>query len=85
MTIETLRNEIDKIDTCLVHLLNTRYECCIKIGELKKEKGSVVLDSNREKEIIDKLKNEEWYPGMVETLWPVIMEYSRNLQFNLKN
>ena len=85
MTIETLRNEIDKIDTCLVRLLNTRYECCIKIGELKKEKGSVVLDSNREKEIIDKLKNEEWYPCMVKTLWPVIMEYSRNLQFNLKN
>ena len=37
MTIETLRNEIDKIDTCLVRLLNTRYECCIKIGKLKKE------------------------------------------------
>lgn len=85
MTIETLRNEIDKIDTCLVRLLNTRYECCIKIGELKKEKGSVVLDSNREKEIIDKLKNEEWYPGMVEDVWPAIMKFSKTLQFNLKN
>lgn len=80
MTIETLRNEIDKIDTCLVRLLNTRYECCIKIGELKKEKGSVVLDSNREKEIIDKLKNEEWYPGMAEAVWPAIMAFSRGLQ-----
>lgn len=59
MTIESLRNEIDKIDTHLIQLLNTRYECCVKIGELKKEQGTVVLDNNREKEIINKLKNKE--------------------------
>lgn len=85
MTIESLRNEIDNIDAEIVSLLNKRYNYCIAIGELKKNNLIQVLDSSREQKIIDRLNTMSEYPGMVETLWPVIMEYSRNLQFNLKN
>lgn len=85
MTIESLRNEIDNIDAEIVSLLNKRYNCCIAIGELKKNSLIQVLDSSREQKIIDRLSTMSEYPGMVETLWPAIMEYSRNLQFNLKN
>lgn len=80
MTIETLRNEIDVIDTQLVDLLNRRYTYCIEIGKLKKEQNTVVLDSNREQKIIDSLSENEWYSGMVEAVWPTIMAYSRSLQ-----
>ena len=80
MTIETLRNEIDIIDAQLVDLLNRRYTYCIEIGKLKKEQNTVVLDSNREQKIIDSLSENEWYSGMVETVWPTIMAYSRSLQ-----
>ena len=79
MRIEQLRNEIDNIDLQLVSLLNLRYSYCNEIGKLKKEQSIAVLDSNREQEIIDKLSEEEMYSGMVETLWPVIMSFSRRL------
>lgn len=80
MRIEQLRNEIDNIDLQLVSLLNLRYSYCNEIGKLKKEQGIAVLDSNREQEIIDKLSKEEWHDGMVETLWPIIMSFSKSLQ-----
>ena len=80
MTIETLRNEIDIIDAQLVDLLNHRYTYCIEIGKLKKEQNTMVLDSNREQKIIDRLSENEWYSGMVEAVWPTIMAYSRSLQ-----
>ena len=85
MTIETLRNEIDIIDAQLIDLLNHRYTYCIEIGKLKQEQNTTVLDSNREQKIINRLSEDEWYPGMVEAVWPAIMSFSRNLQFNLKN
>ena len=59
MSIEQLRNEIDNIDSQLVSLLNLRYSYCNKIGQLKKEQGITVLDSNREQEIINRLSAEE--------------------------
>ena len=80
MTIETLRNEIDIIDAQLVDLLNHRYTYCIEIGKLKKEQNTVVLDSNREQKIIDRLSKNEWHSGMVEAVWPIIMAFSRKLQ-----
>ena len=79
MTIESLRAEIDNIDTQLVELLNKRYAACLEIGKLKKKNGSVILNSNREIEIINRLSKISEYPNMVETLWPVIMLFSKNL------
>ena len=85
MTIESLRQEIDTIDTELVSLLNRRYAACLEIGKLKKNTGTVVLDSNREQKIIDRLGQLSNYPGMIEALWPTIMAFSRNLQSNLND
>ena len=84
MTIDALRQEIDTIDTELVYLLNRRYAACLEIGKLKQSSGTVVLDSNREQKIINRLNELSEYPDMIETLWPVIMAFSRNLQSNLK-
>ena len=80
MTIETLRNEIDVIDAQLIDLLNHRYCYCVEIGKLKKEQGTMVHDAMRERKIIDTLSKNEWHPGMVEAVWPVIMAFSRELQ-----
>lgn len=85
MTIESLRQEIDTIDTELVSLLNRRYAACLEIGKLKKNTGTVVLDSSREQKIIDRLGQLSNYPDMIETLWPAIMAFSRNLQSNLND
>ena len=84
MTIDVLRQEIDTIDAELVSLLNRRYAACLEIGKLKQSSGTMVLDSNREQKIINRLNELSEYPDMIETLWPVIMAFSRNLQSNLK-
>ena len=84
MIIDELRQEIDTIDTELVSLLNRRYAICLEIGRLKQSSGTEVLDSNREQKIINRLNELSKYPDMIETLWPVIMAFSRNLQTNLK-
>lgn len=82
MTIETLRNEIDVIDSHLIDLLNRRYCYCVEIGKIKKEQGTMVRDAIRERKIIDILSENEWHPGMVEAVWPAIMAFSRELQKN---
>ena len=48
--------------------------------EIKKEFNIQVLDSNRETEIIERLKQYEKYPGTVEALWPMIMNLSKEIQ-----
>ena len=78
--LKLYRESIDHIDEVIVNYLNYRFQYCQEIGKIKKESNTQVLDSNREKEIIDKLKQYEKYPGMVETIWPVIMEFSKQLQ-----
>ena len=83
MTIDALRQEIDNIDTELVSLFNRRYAICTEIGKLKTKSGTMVLDSNREQKIINRLNEFSNYPNMIETLWPTIMAFSKNLQNNL--
>ena len=39
-----------------------------------------ILDSGREKRIINNLSLDEKYSGMVEAVWPAIMAFSRELQ-----
>lgn len=54
--IELYRKMIDHIDEMIIDYLNNRFQYCQEIGKIKKESNTQVLDSNREKEIIDKLK-----------------------------
>lgn len=85
MTIDSLRNEIDNIDSQLIDLLNLRYKTCIQIGELKKIHSAKVLNLDREQSIIERLKKMSNYTGMVETIWPVIMSFSKDLQNNMRD
>lgn len=78
--INELRAEIDVIDKELVELLNRRYDACVAIGEEKKKSDSVVFDPAREQRIMTRLNAFSKYSGMVDTLWPHIMTFSKNLQ-----
>ena len=62
MSIENLRNEIDRIDEELVKLFNQRMETVKKVADYKKETGTVLYDAQRERELIGKAaerSNEE--------------------------
>ena len=80
MNLEEERKKIDRIDEQLVDLLNTRFEICTAIGAYKKANNLPIYNGSREDEIIKRLSELEEYKGMVQHLWPLIMEFSRSLQ-----
>ena len=82
-TIEQKRMEIDLIDADIVRLLNERYDACIVIGEAKKQGATAIFDPNREENIMKRLNDLAKYEGMIDTLWPVIMNFSKKLQSDL--
>lgn len=80
-----LRTQVDACDDILISTLNNRMRYCVAIGQLKKEYGiEEIQQTDREKEIIQKLSQQSVYPNMVETLWPIIMQISRSLQAEIK-
>jgi chorismate mutase/prephenate dehydratase len=52
MSIEELRNQINKIDLELVELLNERARIVVEIGKLKNKTGKPVYSPDREKEVL---------------------------------
>lgn len=56
MSIENLRDQIDKIDDEILNLFLKRLSLCVKIGEEKKFLGLAVKDLKREEKILEKVK-----------------------------
>ena len=52
MTLDDLRQDIDRVDEVLVRLLNERARCVCEIGRLKKEQGIEIYQPDREKEVL---------------------------------
>ena len=53
--ISKFRAEIDRIDMELLKLVNQRAQCAIGIGEIKKLEGLPVYVPEREKQVIEKM------------------------------
>jgi chorismate mutase len=56
LSIDELRDRIDGIDNQLVHLLNVRVACAVEIGKLKGELGMPVYQPDREKRVLEKVR-----------------------------
>ena len=52
MTLEALRDQMDRLDEMLVRLLNERSACALEIGRLKRELGVPVYQPAREAEVL---------------------------------
>ena len=52
MTLDDLRNDIDRVDEVLVRLLNERARCVCEIGRLKKETNMAIYQPDREKKVL---------------------------------
>lgn len=83
MTIDELRSEIDRIDTNLLNIFNLRASLALQIGELKKVSGLPVFDPNREKQIFQRMKQEN--PGPLDDqaivrLFERVIDESRRLE-----
>ena len=81
--LETLRNEINNIDSQIFQLLNIRFKIVKKIGQYKKENNIPVLDKSREKIIEKKIKTN--YQGnegeYINQIYKVVMNESKNIQY----
>ncbi|WP_372473717.1 chorismate mutase [Capnocytophaga sp. ARDL2] len=55
LNIKNYRNQIDALDTKIIHLLNQRMEIVDKIGDLKKNKNVAVFQQERWAEVLQKM------------------------------
>lgn len=81
--IYDIRELIDAIDSSMLKLLNVRSSLALKIGALKKVHKLAVYDPEREKQIIERLINENGGPlegSAVVRLFERIIDESRRLE-----
>ncbi len=80
--LEDLRKEINKIDDNIIELLNMRGEIVLRIGDNKKLLDLEVYQPQREKEIINRVKEKStvFKPESVEEIWKEIMGASKAIQ-----
>ena len=81
-TLALFREEIDKIDNELVDLFSKRQETVLKIGKYKKDNNIPVVASNREQEVIDRLKarTDDRFKDDIDDLYKTIFDLSKRLQ-----
>jgi chorismate mutase/prephenate dehydratase len=77
------RKELDVINQKLLTLLNRRLRISLEIGMVKSEMGKKIHDTEREKEILGKLKRKNRGPleeGDLRKIFMTIMKVCRQSQ-----
>jgi len=77
--IENLRALIDTLDEKIMGLLDERYTLSVKIGNLKTQTKTNVLDTKRETIILDKTSKYSHSPE-IGIVYKIIMKESKSLQ-----
>lgn len=85
MTLDELRQEIDKIDSEMVKLFSARMDVSAKIAEYKKENSLPVYDPLRESEKLEDIASRlpEAQREYGKRLYSLIFELSREEQRKL--
>lgn len=74
MDIAQLRQEIDKLDSKIVDLLNERAKIVLKIGEIKKQSRAQVYVPNREREVYSRITSQNKGPLTNDCLMAIYRE-----------
>lgn len=56
LSLESLREEIDRLDEVIVRLLDRRARCAYAIGRIKRERGGTIYEPQREAVVIARAK-----------------------------
>ncbi len=82
MELSELRKQIDLIDEELVALFKKRMNVSADVAEYKRKTGMNVLDSSRERALLDKVSelSGEEFDEYTRTLYATILELSRSYQ-----
>lgn len=78
--LDSLRMTIQLIDTDILHLLEERIDAVKQVGAIKELYNAPIYVPEVEKKKIEALSAACKYPGLVETIWPVIMCYARSIE-----
>lgn len=85
--MDELRKGIDQVDSRIISLLAERFEIAAEIGKIKKNLDIDIVDSSREKALLDRLKQSAENSGLraefVNSLWDVILKESHFMQNNI--
>lgn len=80
-TIGFIRNDIETIDLQILNLLKERLDKIKIIGEYKKNNNLPIYDEEREKILMNRLKETNIIPSIyIEHLWTEIFFISRCIQ-----
>ena len=78
--MDILRTSIQFVDTDILRLLEERIGYVLRVGEIKDIYDAPIYVPEVEKKKIEALSAICKYPGLVETIWPVIMCYARSVE-----
>lgn len=78
--MEDLRTGIHDIDAEILNLLEIRIKYVLRVGEIKSIYDAPIYVPEVEKKKIEAFSAKCKYPGLVETIWPVIMCYARSVE-----
>jgi len=71
--IDNRRQRIDEIDLQLTKLLNERMSCALQIGQIKKMLGRPIRDVERERALLQKLKDVNEGPMRDQTIEEIFL------------
>jgi len=83
VTIDDIREEIDRLDNELLVIFNRRADMALKIGHLKKDLGLPIYDPSREKRIFTKMESRNPGPldnSAIKRLFERVIDESRTLE-----
>ena len=86
LSLEALREEIDRIDEVIVRLLDSRARCAYTIGRVKRTMGLAIYEPQREASVIARVKELNAKLGgpldehAIGRLYERIMDEARRIQ-----
>ena len=81
--LKELRSDIDKIDSKILNLINNRLVLGKEIGQIKQMNKTEVLDTSREKQVINKILKNNKGPAeeqLLKYIFNVIMTATKDIQ-----
>jgi chorismate mutase len=86
LSLDALREEIDKLDEVIVRLLDRRARCAYAIGRIKKESGANIYEPQREAAVmahiseVNAMLGGPLDQGAIVRLYERIMDEARRIQ-----
>ncbi len=82
-TLPQFRKQIDRLDDCIVKLLNQRMRLAHKIGRIKARNGNHVYDRKRETEVLTRICKRQKGPlekDELRSIYAKVLKISREHQ-----